>query len=431
MKTIFLAILLLLTCYCPAQPTTYLGVGDELPALQLSPILGSDETIQTSRYKGKLLVIDFWSLSCASCIASFPKLDSLQQQFGDRLQILLVTRDPYEKVQNFFGRRKFRLPAIPIIASDTILSNYFYYEGVPHLVWINEKGKVIYITGGQQFSSLSLSTYFSGQPLSFTTQQLLPDFNMQEPLWKEGGGRLSHHLRYYSLLSGFLDEHTMYDVQVSRDSSGIHGLKVLNAPLLRLYQLAYGDLLQATQLGKQSRILIETRNREPFSAPNWMEEYDWTRRHSYCYELSIPPVPLKKFCAIMQQELARYFPYVVSVERRCQQVIVLEQSPRSAIKVIPKGRRSFQIDSELGRIQFINESSTAIASRLAQFFDLYNLPFVDATSPCYIGNFSLTYPFSDWKVIAKEIEPLGFHLSEREIEIDMLVIRDKPALPEN
>jgi len=431
MRTIYLAILLLLNGYCHSQSKKYLGVGDVLPALLLPAMTGADKVIHTSGYSGKLLILDFWSLSCASCIASFPKLDSLQQQFGDHLQILLVTRDPLPKVQSFFERRKIKLPSIPIIASDTLLSDYFYYEGVPHLVWINEKGKVIYITGGQQFSSLSLATYFSGQPLSFTTQQLLPDFNMQEPIWKEGGGRLSHHVRYYSMLSGFLDEHTAYDVRVSRDPSGIHGLKVLNAPLLRLYQLAYGDLLEATQFGKQSRILIETRNSEPFSTPHWMEEDDWTRRHSYCYEITMPPVPAKEFCAIMQQELARYFPYVVSVERRCRRVLVLERTAGLKNKPVNRGRGSFEVDPNKGRIHFTNESSSAIASRLQQYFDNHQILFVDSTTRSFIGNFSLTYPFTDWKTIAKEIEPLGYQLNEQEIEIDMLVIRDKPALPDH
>lgn len=429
MKFILLAILLLLNSCFHAQSKKYLGIGDVLPGLPLPTLYGAEKVINTSSYTGKLLVLDFWSLSCVSCIASFPKLDSLQKQFGDRLQILLVTRDPLQKVQSFFERRKIKLPAIPIIASDSVLSSFFYYEAVPHLVWINEQRKIIHITGGQQFSALSLAHYFSGKPLSFTAQQLLPDFTITEPVWKEGGGRLSHHVRYYSMLSGYLDEHTAYHAQILRDSSGIRGLKILNAPLLNLYQLAYGDLFMASEFSRTSRILLETDNQEPFTLPDPVVEAAWNRQHAYCYEVLHPPLSVKTLSTIMQQDLDRYFPYVVSVEKRCQRAMVLERAPGFVNKVMKKKSGSFEIDPEKGRIHFTNENSAAIASRLQQYFELHHILFVDSTNRSYIGNFSLTFPYTDWKTIAKEIEPYGFLLTEKEIDIDMLVIRDKPALP--
>lgn len=424
---LFAALLLNQACY--AQAKKYFAVTDSIPEVYLPRVLGQEKGIHTSAYAGKLLVIDFWSLGCISCVASFPKLDSLQQQFGDRLQILLVTRDPLQKVQSFFDRRKIKLPGIPIIAEDSVLSRFFYYDGVPHLVWINEQRKVQFITGGQEFSALSLSHYFSGAPLSFAEQKLLPDFNEDEPLWKEGGGRLAHHVKYYSLLSGYLEEHTNTYARIYDDSSGIYGLKVLNMPLAELYKIAYGGVRYTGEFSKKSRILFEVKDKVPFHSPSLLFKDPWLRRHSYCYEAFIPAVDEQQFCRYIQQDLTKFFPYVVSVEKRCQRVIVLESTGSLHHHVAPQGKRSFEFDAENNLLSLRHVRSSEIGSRLRLYFDATCQIFVDLSGNQFIGDISLSFPFHDWKATALELEQAGLRLTEKDMEIDMLVIRDKPALP--
>lgn len=427
MKFILIAALLL-NQLCYAQPQKYLAVNDAFPPAFLPQVLGQEKGIDLNDYQGKLLIIDFWGLGCISCIASFPKLDSLQLQFGDRLQIVLVTRDPRSKVEAFFAKKKIKQPSIPIVVEDTVLSSDFYYEGVPHLVWINEKGKVQYITGGNELTARNLSRYFSGATLSFSVKKLLPDFNFTEPTWREGGGRLAHHVKYYSVLSGYLEEHTVYRKQIFDDSTGIYSLKVLNAPLLQYYQFAYGGLRETGTFARRSRILFELNDPLPFTGPGYLREDEWKRANSYCYEVLLPGIPEAAFCKFMQRDLERFFPYCVTIEQRRQKVFVLESSQSSRTAIPLKLISDFVVDEVNKCIELTQVTSTAIASRLDEFFEAHGQIFIDSSGNNFIGNLTLSYPFTDWKQTALELSRFGLKLTQKEMQVDMLVIRDKPAL---
>lgn len=427
MKFIIIAALLL-NSLCHAQPKKYLAVNDPFPPAFLPQVLGKDKGIDLSGYAGKLLIIDFWGLGCISCIASFPKLDSLQQQFSDRLQILLVTRDPRSKVEAFFARKKIKQPSIPIVVEDTILSNSFYYEGYPHLVWINEKGKVQYITGGNELTARNLSRYFSGATLSFSEKKLMPDFNLAEPLWKEGGGRLAHHVKYYSVLSGYLDEHTVLRKLIHQDTTGVNSLKVLNAPLLLLYQIAYGGLRETGPFSRRSRILFELNNPLPFTGPGYLREDEWKRANSYCYEVLMPCIPEAAFCKFMQRDLERFFPYCVNIEQRKQKVFVLENFQPSPTIIQPKLIPGYVIDEQNKCIELTHVFSKDVARRLDDFFEAHGQIFIDSTGNKFIGDLSLSYPFNDWQQTGHELSRFGLKLTQKEMMVDMMVIRDKPAV---
>src|SRR5688572_9535860 len=41
-------------------------------------------------FKGKWLIVDFWTRWCPACIASFPKVDELKKKFEGKVQFILV-----------------------------------------------------------------------------------------------------------------------------------------------------------------------------------------------------------------------------------------------------------------------------------------------------------------------------------------------------
>jgi peroxiredoxin len=66
--------------------------GDRVPEFSLTDQNGEVHTL--ARYKGKYLILDTWSTTCAPCMASLPKLLELQQELGeDKLQVLLLSVD--------------------------------------------------------------------------------------------------------------------------------------------------------------------------------------------------------------------------------------------------------------------------------------------------------------------------------------------------
>jgi thiol-disulfide isomerase/thioredoxin len=159
-----------------------LKVGDTMPDIPLGKVINNyTEKTKFSDFKGKLLILDFWGTNCTSCIEGFPKMEKLQEQFGNQIQIILVNKyETIDEIEHIFKTRNeivqksgrgsiYKLPKLPIIVLDKKLpdtnpedvmkafkrsSNYvidtlFPIRGIPHHVWIDGHG-VIRVRGGSE-----------------------------------------------------------------------------------------------------------------------------------------------------------------------------------------------------------------------------------------------------------------------------------------
>ena len=102
-----------------------------------------------SGHKGKHLIIASWSLDCGSCLTSLPRLQQLQEAFGEHIHILLVNsqtrRNSYERFYNFFndGHRLLPEPVkSPSVVLDTYFQSLFPIRVLPHYIWIKPGGLV-------------------------------------------------------------------------------------------------------------------------------------------------------------------------------------------------------------------------------------------------------------------------------------------------
>lgn len=77
----------------PLQSVFAANVGDSLPPCALSSI-GDARPIDLSGYKGKVLYLDFWASWCGPCAKSFPFMNQLQEDFGNKgLSLIGVNLD--------------------------------------------------------------------------------------------------------------------------------------------------------------------------------------------------------------------------------------------------------------------------------------------------------------------------------------------------
>src|ERR1700733_364619 len=81
-----------------------LTVGDKCPDVALALVNYSNPKVNLSDFKGKYIILDFWATWCAPCVSSFPKMDSLQKKFNDKLVILPVTDEKKEVVEGFMKK---------------------------------------------------------------------------------------------------------------------------------------------------------------------------------------------------------------------------------------------------------------------------------------------------------------------------------------
>lgn len=130
------------------SPTKEWQVSGEVPLeITLQNVLNyKSSTLSFKDYQGKLVILDYWNTYCGSCIKAWPKLDSLQQEYGERILILLVTTEPAEKVKTFVAQRSKAMNlklSMPIVTDDTLLHQLNPTRYNPYYVWIEPGGQVI------------------------------------------------------------------------------------------------------------------------------------------------------------------------------------------------------------------------------------------------------------------------------------------------
>lgn len=103
MKTIPLLAIIILTCI-HAWANDPLEVGKPCPDVQFNDVqYYKNKQVSVGDFKGKCLVLDFFSRGCVACFQSLAKMNDLRKEFKDKMEVVLVahtdeaTRNAYER----------------------------------------------------------------------------------------------------------------------------------------------------------------------------------------------------------------------------------------------------------------------------------------------------------------------------------------------
>lgn len=140
---------------------TPFDIGDRIPDVPLTNMINyKDSVASLSSFGNKLIILDFWTTHCSSCIAMFPKEEALQKANDDRIQFILVTFDGTPKVTNFFhnwdSTHQMHL-SMPIVTHDRLLRRLFKFKYIPHYVWLSPNGKVMAQTNDKFISQSTIT----------------------------------------------------------------------------------------------------------------------------------------------------------------------------------------------------------------------------------------------------------------------------------
>ena len=74
-----------------------LEAGDRAPAFA-APALDGNGTVELSKYRGKVVYLDFWASWCAPCLVAIPEIEEMRSEFpSEEFQILAVNLDQKKK----------------------------------------------------------------------------------------------------------------------------------------------------------------------------------------------------------------------------------------------------------------------------------------------------------------------------------------------
>lgn len=106
------------------------------------------DTVRRSlkEYKGKLLVLDFWSSTCGSCLSHQKEISLYKTKYRNDLNVLMVnslmTKDNLQRIDKFYRLHKDKSfkDGFQSIILDESLQAQFLHVGYPNYIWINASG---------------------------------------------------------------------------------------------------------------------------------------------------------------------------------------------------------------------------------------------------------------------------------------------------
>jgi len=105
---------------------------------QLVDLNGNPTTAEVG--KGKVVFLSYWATWCPPCIAEMPSIQKLYDDYGDKIDFVLLTDEKPEVVRSFLERKEYNLPVfIPRMQTPAQL----YERSIPTNYIIDSAGKII------------------------------------------------------------------------------------------------------------------------------------------------------------------------------------------------------------------------------------------------------------------------------------------------
>ncbi|MDX3914814.1 MULTISPECIES: TlpA family protein disulfide reductase [Olivibacter] len=409
-----------------------LQIGDTIPEalwhMPLQMVKAGQEgssTVTLSVYRGKLIILDFWATWCTVCLASFPKIDSLQQQFSNEVKILLVNAsESADRVRARLPLKK-RTMTVDMVYEKKVLRQSFPFRSIPHHIWIGTDGKVVAITSGNNTDARSIGSYLNEQKIALPTKVDLQDFDPKTPLWLEGNGRHEDQLMGYAYVMRYIPG-IPNSFQKEVDSLGrFRSIRTGNRSVADLYSILVGGLeWYNNPFNRANRIILETKKPAELQLPQDKATWDdWKQEHYYVYEMRVPEHYQGDGADLMRQDLERYFPYTGKLEDRSVPCLVLTTAKRHNDSKTKEGKP--RILKQGNSLELINQPVDVLIRILQKQLKALNLPIISEQTRSFNLNLTLNMETTNLNQLSKELAIYGLALKKQKRKIPMLVIRDK------
>lgn len=403
-------------------------IGDQCPDVEIKQILNySSNKARLSDFMGKkALLISFWSSRCSNCIATFPKLDSLQKEFKNELNILLVNFESKEKALSVFKEgRKISHIKLPSVVSDTLLKLIFAHNAAPHEIWIDKKGKVKAITDNFQINRKNVRALIAGEELNLPIKKdnMTYEGNLAAVCTLD-----KDKLQRYSYLSA---NHPGVNASLGMridQETGLLTADVSNGPFPTLYYIAYGQYENNFNF---NRFIIEPPIAERYKIYPKGSIYD-RENFSYnpvyfFYESWWKDTSKAKAYHDMQKEFDRFFNVESYLEKRKMPCIVLKETGNL--------KRYRSINSS-GKADTYTEKDTLFIINVSSAFFMPLLnggggvirwsPFQLINETGYNGRVNIRLPayFKSIEEMNLYLKDLDLEVIKEEREMDVIVINE-------
>ena len=260
-----------------------LKIGQLLPQFPKFPIMNYPKSeILLQDHHNKVVILDFFDTYCSNCIASMPKLQQLQESLADQLQIIMVTWQDRETIDNFFANNNFLKKhnvKLPTVYADTLLRKYFPHNGLPHTAWL--------------YNGLVQAVTFSDFVKLENIKKLYTNGRIQLPVKSDfNDGLVVMHPNSDSNfigrteITGYRDAVQSRGVKIEYDSiQDILKSNIYNMDVLGAYTSVWSKIQKPRFLLRDERIVWNVRDSSKYHfVKGNVTKKEWLLQHAICYE---------------------------------------------------------------------------------------------------------------------------------------------------
>ena len=107
-------------------------------------------------FKGKYMLLDFWSSGCGPCIMALPEMKEIQEQYKDRLTIISLSSDTQNRWKAASAQHEMTWQNLSDLKQTAGLYAVYDVNGIPNYVLISPEGKIVKMWSGYGQGSLKL-----------------------------------------------------------------------------------------------------------------------------------------------------------------------------------------------------------------------------------------------------------------------------------
>lgn len=439
-----LTTMLSLSAYGQLKPVR---IGEKVPDITISQIVNSkSNSVKISDFKDKLLIIDFWATWCSPCVAMLPKNDSLQKEFGGKVQFLAVSNQDGKRVQDFSEKLKtFKHINFSSVVNDTTLNAMFPHHYIPYYAWIGPDGKLIATTEENQITDNNIRKVIAGNDgqLENTIGYRAKIIDRRLSFYVTGHPILSSPKDSIAEVEPISDSAILYQSIVSKYTPGFLNSQTwnsthfycTNSAILNIYQVYFDYVYNHPQLfDSQNRWRVEVKDsalvNKIYTTLSGQKCEEWLMHNGYNYELIWKNAKTPKEKAeLFREDIDRYFgrPFNITadIEKRMALSDVLTLMSDS-LKLKTTGGTPSEKHDAFSYIQHNLPLSSLITLLQSYFWAHSDRIIFDETN--FKGNvdLELNCKMNDEQAVNLQLAKYGlkFHYGQKR-PTDVMVIKDR------
>lgn len=307
--------------------------GEMVPDLKLVLYKGGMDSVCTSfvhDFRGKTILFDFWDVYCGTCIGDMPHMAALQEEFKDKLQIIVVAREGPVAIKEMWDRYTSTSKTqsaiskswrhLLFVTGDSGLNQMFPHEANPIHVWIDSVGRYKFSTHGINTTFKNVYDITNGRmPGHLGAIEYGGNEGSLVDSWIKSKVGYEEKVRFVSMMSKRIQTEAISGVRVvDRDcvSNKITGIACLNYSIEDLYADAFAGIAfprcrleDVNMLDFSRRIILNVKNKRQYVTPSVTDSsfFEWADDNTFCYSVRVPCELSDRVFYLMIDDLNRYF----------------------------------------------------------------------------------------------------------------------------